>query len=394
MSPDALGPIVDRDIALFENPHWRPGAHGPLAERYHREAATIARALESAPGYAPTPCYRLERLAAALGCTAFHFKDEGARFGLGSFKSAGVVYAMFRHVERLAGKSLDPAAVLRGDYRKLLAGEVFATATSGNHGRALAWMSRCVGARCIIYAPRECSEGRIAEMARHGAEIVRTGLYYNPSMARCRADCAKAGWTIFADTSWDGYVEIPTDIMLGYAHIIRELAFQVADWSAITHIVIQGGVGAFAAGLLTGLSAIDPQARIEAVVVEPKQICALAASARAGHPTAVTVREMSVMTGISNEEVSPVAWSVLAERVRWFAGLGDASVRPCLRFFSNGAFDDVRIEMGETATAGAASWISLMRTAHRPTFGPKLGVVVFGCEGVTDRAVYERLLAE
>jgi diaminopropionate ammonia-lyase len=393
MSPDELSPIVDRDIVVFENPHRRPGAHGPLAERYRREAEAIARALESAPGYAPTPLYRLDGLAAELGCAALHLKDEGARFGLGSFKSAGVVYAMVRHIERLAGKPIDPAAALRGEYKALLKDEVFATATSGNHGRALAWVSRCVGARCVIYAPRECSKGRIAEMAKHGAEILRTGRYYNPSMARCRADCAEAGWTIFADTSWEGYSEIPTDIMLGYAHIMRELVSQVRDWSPITHIVIQGGVGAFAAGLLTGLSQIDPAGRIEVIVVEPKRICALQESARAGHPKAVAIREMSLMTGISNEEISPAAWPVLAERVRWFVGLDDASVRPCLRFFRDGGFDGVPIEMGETAAAGAASWISLMRTSCRAALGARPGVLVFGCEGVTDRDVYQRLLA-
>jgi diaminopropionate ammonia-lyase len=301
---------------------------------------------------------------------------------------------MVRHIERLAGEPIDPAAALRGKYRGLLENQVFATATSGNHGRAVAWVSQCVGARCIIYAPRECSEGRIAEMARYGAEIVRTGLYYNPSMERCRADCAEAGWTIFADTSWDGYSEIPTNIMLGYAHIMRELSSQVDDWSSITHIVIQGGVGAFAAGLLTGLSAIDPQGRIEAVIVEPKRICALQESARAGRPTAVQIREMSVMTGISNEEISLLAWPVLAQRARWFVGLGDASVRPCLRFFRDGGFDGVSIEMGETAAAGAASWISLMRSPNRAAFGRQPGVLVFGCEGITDRAVYERILAE
>src|SRR6185436_19464452 len=119
------------------------------------------------------------------------------------------------------------------------------------------WASQAVGARCIIYAPLECSEGRIAEMQRRGAEIVRTGVIYNPSMNRCRVDCARNGWTLFADTSWEDYTNIPTDIMLGYGHIVRELAGQVEDWSKITHVVIQGGVGGFAAGIAAGLGTVD-----------------------------------------------------------------------------------------------------------------------------------------
>jgi diaminopropionate ammonia-lyase len=395
VSTAPLAAIADPAPVIFANPGWRPGAPGALAARYHAEADAVAAVLQAVPGYVPTPCHALPRLAAALGCRTLLLKDEGPRFGLGSFKSVGAAYAMIRQLERMLGEPIDPQRAFRGGYRERVKDLVFATATSGNHGRALAWASQLVGARCIIYAPVECSEGRIAEMARRGAEIVRTGLNYDPAMRRCREDCARQGWTIFADTSWEGYSEIPTDIMVGYGQIVRELAAQVPDWSAITQFVIQGGVGAFAGGLIAGLGAVDPEARITVIVVEPRDIAALQASARCGAPTGVAIERMSLMTGISNAEISLAAWPTIRERVRYFVGLRDGGVAPCMRFLASGGLDGVPIELGETGTAGLAAFVSLMTPAGRAAIGAEgeVGGLVLGCEGVTDRAIFERLLA-
>jgi diaminopropionate ammonia-lyase len=392
----ALAEIADPDPVIFANPGYVPGSPGELAARYRAVADEVAAVLREAPGYRPTPCHRLPRLAEALGCDALWFKDEGPRFGLGSFKSAGAAYAMIRQLERELGEPIDPHKAFRGGYRDRVGHLTFATATSGNHGRALAWVTQAVGARCVIYAPTECSAGRIAEMERRGAEVIRTGVIYNPAMDRCRADCARNGWTLFADTSWDDYVDIPTDIMLGYGHIVRELLGQIDDWAKITHVMIQGGVGGFAAGLTAGLGLVDPDARITVMVVEPRSIAALQASARAGRPTAIRIDRMSVMTGISNAEISAVAWPTLKERVRYFIGLRDEGVGPCIRFLHAGGLDGIAIELGETATAGIAGFVSCMAPRRRAAIGAAgaVGGLVFGCEGVTDRAIYERILTE
>ena len=174
------------------------------------------------------------------------------------------------------------------------------------------------------------------------------------------------------------------------------MATQLADWSAITHFVIQGGVGAFAGGLIAGLGAVDPEARITVVVVEPRDIAALQESARRGEPAAVRIETMSLMTGISNAEISLSAWPTIRERVRFFVGLRDAGVAPCMRFLASGGLDGVPIELGEPGTAGLPALISCMTPEGRRAIaaeGP-VGALVLGCEGVTDRAIFERLIAQ
>src|ERR1700727_3368190 len=46
------------------------------------------------PGYAPTPLLSLSGLARQLGLAGLCYKDEGQRFGVGSFKAIGGGYAV------------------------------------------------------------------------------------------------------------------------------------------------------------------------------------------------------------------------------------------------------------------------------------------------------------
>ena len=46
------------------------------------------------PGYAPTPLVALQDVAKAARVASVHYKDEGGRFGLGSFKALGGAYAV------------------------------------------------------------------------------------------------------------------------------------------------------------------------------------------------------------------------------------------------------------------------------------------------------------
>ncbi|WP_425469484.1 hypothetical protein [Paraburkholderia azotifigens] len=64
------------------------------------------------------------------------------------------------------------------------------------------------------------------------------------------------GWHVVSDTSYDGYEDIPRDVMQGYSTIAAEIVEQSdsrPDRPAYTHVFIQGGVGGLAAGLVSYL---------------------------------------------------------------------------------------------------------------------------------------------
>ena len=171
-------------------------------------------------GYAPTPLHALPELAAALQLGAVHYKDEGLRFGLDSFKALGAAYAACRvlqqQISQTRGHPVTLADIRSQKYARDAAQITLVTATDGNHGRSLAWGAQRFGAACRIYIHSEVSQNRADAMADLGAQIIRIDGDYDASVRIARDDAAAQGWFVVSDTSWAGYTEPPRDVMAGY----------------------------------------------------------------------------------------------------------------------------------------------------------------------------------
>jgi diaminopropionate ammonia-lyase len=332
--------------------------------------------ITSWPGYAPTPLRELAGLAAALGIGRLRYKDESGRFGLASFKALGGAYA----VARLAA-ARDPGRL------------TVATATDGNHGRAVAWGAERHGSHAVIYVHEKVSEGRCAAIRRFGAEIVRVPGSYDDSVRRCAADAARNGWTVVSDTAWEGYTEIPRDVMHGYGVIADEIADDVGD-ALPTHLFVQAGVGALAAALEARFAQLWGSRAPRLVVVEPESADACFRSATAGRPMPAAGDLATVMAGLSCGEISPLAWEIL-RTADDFVALDDSWAVEAMRILADGRHGTEPFAAGETGVAGLAA---LMAAASDPAMqralglGPDASVLVIGSEGATDPEIYERLV--
>ena len=104
LSPtSSLPPLPSLSLDCFPNPALRRDPpYGAARSAIPGEAALAAARAEITrwPGYQPTPLVALPALAARLGVAAIHYKDEGSRFGLGSFKALGGAYAVARLLAR------------------------------------------------------------------------------------------------------------------------------------------------------------------------------------------------------------------------------------------------------------------------------------------------------
>ncbi|RYI99637.1 MAG: diaminopropionate ammonia-lyase, partial [Acetobacteraceae bacterium] len=78
--------IPNRPFRLMINRHAGTPGVVVLPEGGFRRAKEEIATWE---GYAPTPLVPLEDLAKAARVASIHWKDEGPRFGLGSFKALG-----------------------------------------------------------------------------------------------------------------------------------------------------------------------------------------------------------------------------------------------------------------------------------------------------------------
>ena len=169
-----------------------------------------------------TPLYDLPDAAARCQVGRLCLKDESVRSPLGSFKALGAPIALVRQILRLH-PDFEPAAILTGRYAEALRGYTVISATDGNHGRALAAAAQSIGCRCVIVLHAHVSAEREEAIAAFGAEIVRIAGNYDESVHEAARLARANGWEVVSDTSYDGYEEVPRDVMQGYAVIAAEL---------------------------------------------------------------------------------------------------------------------------------------------------------------------------
>ncbi|GHD60119.1 PLP-dependent lyase/thiolase [Thalassobaculum fulvum] len=364
-------------IEHLSNPHADHAA--PLPGVLTRETRVEAQqAVRAWPGYAPTPLLDLPDLARRLGVAAVRWKDEGGRFGLGSFKALGGAYAVQRLVRQLGGG----------------ADITFAAATDGNHGRSVAWGARQAGARCMIYLHAGVSAGREAALRALGADIVRVAGNYDDSVRQCARDAAENGWHVVSDTAWEGYREVPTAVMAGYSLIAAEAIEQMAG-ERPTHVLVQGGVGGVAAAICAELRDAWGAEAPRFVVVEPALAACLLESARHGGRTEIPIEDETVMAGLSCGDPSPLAWEVLDPGADDFVAVDDAWVPPAMRLLADGEGGDRPVVAGESGVAGLAA---LLAAKERPEMWAALGldassrVLLIGTEGATDPDIYRQIV--
>ena len=300
----------------------------PLRAIMSRQQAEQSRQwLASWPGIArgATPLHDLPGLASRLSVARFSVKDESVRSPLASFKALGAPIALVRQLLRMHA-GLDPTAILAGRYRERLAAQTVISATDGNHGRALAAAARDAGCRCVIVLHANVSAEREAAIAAFGAQIIRITGDYDASVEEAARLAAQHGWQVIADTAYDGYEDVPRDVMQGYSTLAAEVIEQTGSPDAFSHVLLQGGVGGLAAGVVSYWWEVSGAQRPRFIIVEPAQADCLLQSAIQGRPAKASGTVDSVMAGLACGETSPLAWKFLQTSVDHFMTIEDSGV--------------------------------------------------------------------
>ena len=299
-------PAVRRDDAF----------RGPFTEDdYHDVEAFFA----ARPQLTPTPLRSLPTIAAQLGITSLHVKDETARFGVNAFKIVGVSYAVHK---------LGVDAARRG----------LVCATAGNHGRAVARVARQHGIRCTVFVPASKTTSpieartrasRVGAMREDGAKVIEVDGTYEDAVAQAAAFGERTGGTIVSDTSWPGYEQIPRWIMLGYTWLFAEAARQ---WDEPpTHVIVQGGVGGLVCAAAAWFAWRFGASRPVMIAAEPENAACLLASAEAGRVVHIESSLDTIMAGLRCAEPSPAAWPAIASGIDLFVSISDLDVERTLQ---------------------------------------------------------------
>ncbi len=352
------------------------------------------------PGYAATPLTRLPGLASRLGIGSLLYKDERLRFDLKSFKALGGAYAVSRVLRaRLAAATPPVAASLAdlfsGKYSEQTRSLTVTCATDGNHGRSVAWGAQRLGCACVIFVHETVSEARASAIAQYGATVERVPGNYDDAVRHAARMAAENHWTVVSDTSYEGYRDIPVDVMHGYGVMAAEIVNELK--TPPTHVFLQAGVGAMAASITAAFWLAWGVARPRVIVVEPQNAACLLESADAGKPVVVPGGLETIMAGLACGEVSELAWPILQAGANGFMTISDEHARLAMRLFADPAGKDPAVVSGETGACGLGA---LLAASADPALFESLGlskqsrVLLIGSEGDTDEAIYQSIVGQ
>jgi len=361
------------------------------------------------PDYRPTPILRLNSLARGLGVGDILVKDESYRFDLSAFKVMGASYAIYRFLkgewEAQNESTFDLQKFRDGGPEGPWAGRyTLCTATDGNHGRAVAWVAGRLYQKAVIYMPKGTVPARIENIRREGAEVHIIDGTYDETVREIAKDAEKYGWQVISDTAYPGYMIIPGWIMAGYLTIFREMEpiIHGNDRPEMDFVIMQGGVGSFAAaGIWYYVNRYGPN-RPRIIVVEPTEAACLMESGASDTGDIVVSKGnfRTIMAGLNCGTPSLMAWPIIRDGADLFLAITDNYATQAMRQYYSPIGDDPHIISGESGAAGLGALMALMHDKNLREAREKLGlgsasrVLLFNTEGATDPVHFAKVISE
>ena len=325
-------------------------------------------------GYIPTPLILLNKLSKELNLKNIFYKDEHKRFDLKSFKALGGAYA----VEKITKGNRDI---------------VVSTATAGNHGRSVAWGAKRLGLKCKIFISEFVSDARGEAMSKLGADVIKVKGNYEKSLIECIRQSTENNWQIVQDVAWKDYMVIPKFTMAGYTVMMKEIVDQINN-EKISHIILQAGVGGMAGAMVAGVARYLKNLP-EIIVVEPDSAACVMESIKTGKIEKIDIKRESLMGGMSCGEVSLVPWEILKNSIKHCISLPDDDIAKTMKLLGNASFSDEKIIAGENSAPGVISLITICedeKLKESLKLNKDSNILLIGCEGDTDQAMYQKLI--
>lgn len=242
-----------------------------------------------APYIVQTPLLRLPALDDALGCEVYVKAECMQRTG--AFKLRGAMNKIL---------SLTEAERARG----------FVAASSGNHGRAVAYAAQRFGTHACIVMPDTAPPVKQAAIRALGAELVLCDASERFAVARLCAERGAAMVPPFNDEL----------VMAGQGTVGLEIMAQCPEIDAVVVPVSGGGL---IGGVSTAVKARAPRVRVFGA--EPAALPRYTESLRAGHPVRVE-QKRSVADALVAQMPGDVCFPYVAAHTDGFAAVADADI--------------------------------------------------------------------
>jgi threonine dehydratase len=222
-------------------------------------------------------------------------------------------------------ESLQPTGAFKvrgaANHLRAVAGSVTGviTASSGNHGQAVAYVAQRLGIPAVIVVPETVNPVKAGAIVRFGAELVKCGSTMDERYERARALQAERGLHLIP--SFDDALVVAGQGTCG-VEIVEQAP---ADLRAVV-VPTSGG------GLLSGVSLAIKALRPGLAVIgaEPGSLPRFAASREAGKPVTVPFED-TVCDGLKAQRPGVITWEVIARNVDGFVAVPDEAVLTTVR---------------------------------------------------------------
>jgi diaminopropionate ammonia-lyase len=371
-------------LEFLWNPHRREpaGMEPPLraAFEFHRRL----------PGYRPTRLIQVEELASEFALERVWVKDESLRLGLPAFKILGVSWAAYRALAAMLGTEPDWHGLedLKAAFASLLP-LTLVSATSGNHGRAVARIARWFGFEARVFVPRAAPMDRVLGIRDEGADVVEVDGSYDDAVeaASMWVDASPPERALLiSDAAISPTEQVPAWICEGYSTLFWEIDAELQSHGEASPdlVIVQIGVGSLAAAAATHFRRSDLDVQPVIVGVEPLSAACLLESARVGEARTVDGPHDSIMFCLNAGRPTAVGLHRVLTGFDAFAAIGDEGVGSATRSLARSG-----IVAGPTGTAGLVGLRQALPLLERVR--PRR-VLLLNTEGGADPTGYARAL--
>ncbi len=197
-------------------------------------------------------------------------------------------------------------------------GQGVVTASSGNHGQAVAYVAQRLGRRATVVVPENVAEVKAAGIVHWGARLIRHGRTSEERVARAQ-EVAQAEGLFYIAAFDDPFV------IAGQGTIGLELFAQLSHFDAVVAPISGGGL---IAGVSLAVKSLAPQVTI--IGVEPQSMPRFAKSRAAGHPVRLPF-VATIADGLRVVEPGKLTWPIVDAFVDRFVQVGDEAILRAVR---------------------------------------------------------------
>jgi threonine dehydratase len=213
-------------------------------------------------------------------------------------------------------ESLQPTGAFKvrgaANHLRAVAGRVpgVVTASSGNHGLAVAYVASRLGIPAVVVVPETANPVKARAIQNFGAELLRCGTTMDERYAMAQQVARDRGLHMIP--SFDD-----TLVIAGQGTCGLEI---VEQCPAAKAVVVPASGGGLIAGVSLAVRALRPEMRV--IGAEPQALPRFAASRAAGHRVTIPFQE-TVCDGLKAQSPGELTWAVVSRTVDEFVAISD-----------------------------------------------------------------------